>query len=189
MNMRSLSKADRTRVKLLDAVEALSSQGPMSAITMRSIAHEAGCSLGLAYRYFDTKEQLLGAVLDRATAHITDGLSPSHTPEELVEHAWPRLARRPVFARLFAWLILEQQDVSAVMTQHPLLDSAIRQANEAGDPDPIAAATALGAILLGGGFFGPAITNAAQGQPNSPELRNRLTRAAGATQLRSTLRP
>ena len=189
MNMCSLSKADRTRAKLLDAVEALSAQEPMSAITMRSIAEEAGCSLGLAYRYFDTKEELLGAVLDRAAAHITDGLSPSHTPEEVVEHAWPRMAERPVFARLFAWLILEQQDVSAVMTRHPLLESVVRKAHQDGDPDPIAAATALGVILLGGGFFAPAITNAARGQPNSPELTNRLARAARATDFRSTPRP
>ena len=176
-------------MRLLDAVEALSAQGPMSEITMRSIAEQAGCSLGLAYRYFDTKEELLGAVLDRAAAYITDGLDQVHTPEEVVEHVWPRMAERPVFARLFAWLILEQQDVSAVMSRHPLLERVIRQAHQDGDPDPTAAATALGTVLLGGGFFAPAIANAARGQPNSPELTNRLTRAARATGFPSEPRP
>jgi len=190
MNMCSQTKkSDRTRARILDAVETLTASGPMSNITMRSIADEAGCSLGLAYRYFDTKEDLIGAVLDRAAAYITNGLGPSHTPEELVEHAWPRMAERPVFVRLFAWLILEQQDVSAVMARHPLLERAVRHAHQDGDPDPVVAATALGAILLGGGFFAPAITDAARGEPDSPELKNRLTRAAEATQLRSTRRP
>lgn len=161
----------------------------MSAITMRSIAGEAGCSLGLAYRYFETKEQLLGAVLDRAAAHITDGLSPEDSPEELAQHVWTRMGERPVFARLFAWLILEQQDVSAVMSRHPFLQVAAQTAIEAGDPDPGAAATALGTIVLGNGFFGPTLAKATQGQPHSQEVTKRLTRAAAATQQRPATRP
>lgn len=161
----------------------------MSAITMRSIAQEAECSLGLAYRYFETKEQLLGAVLDRAAAHITDGLSPEDSPEELAQHAWTRMSERPVFARLFAWLILERQDVSAVMARHPFLQQAAQTAIGAGDTDPGTAATALGAIVLGNGFFGPTLTKATQGQPNSQEVTKRLTRAAAATRQRATRRP
>jgi len=190
MNMCSQTKkSDRTRTRLLDAVETLSADGPMSAITMRSIAEEAGCSLGLAYRYFETKEQLLGAVLDRAAAHITDKLNPDYSPEELAQHAWTRMRERPVFARLFAWLVLERQDVSAVMSRHPFLQNAAQTATDNGDPDPIAAATALGTIVLGNGFFGPTLANAAQRQPNTQEVSKRLTRAAAATQQRPAHRP
>ena len=35
---------------------------------MRAIAGEAGCSLGLAYNYFTSKDELIGAALDRAEA-------------------------------------------------------------------------------------------------------------------------
>ncbi len=182
------SKSDRTRTRILDAVEALSANGPMSAITMRSIADEAGCSLGLAYRYYETKEQLIGAVLDRAAAHITDAIDPDYTPEELAQHAWTRMTERPVFARLFAWLILEQQDVTALMSRHPFMSSAIQQASKSGDPDPFAAATTLSTIVLGNGFFGPAIAQVAGRQP-SDEVTNRMTRAIAATQQPPNPRP
>mgnify|MGYP001823170331 CR=1 FL=1 len=52
------------------------------------------------------------------------------------------MTERPVFARLFAWLILEQQDVTVVITRHPLLETAVRHAHQDGDPDPVVAATA-----------------------------------------------
>ena len=69
-------------------------------------------------------------------------IGPTHTPEDLVERTWPRMTERPVFARLFAWLILEQQDVTVVITRHPLLETAVRHAHQDGDPDPVVAATA-----------------------------------------------
>ncbi len=160
----------------------------MSAITMRSIADEAGCSLGLAYRYYETKEQLIGAVLDRAAAHISGSIDPDYTPEELAQHAWTRMAERPVFAHLFAWLILEKQDVTALMSRYPFMRGAIQQASKSGDPDPAAAATALSTIVLGRGFFGPVIDQIAQVQPGE-EITNRMMRAIAATQHPPNHRP
>ena len=71
MNMSSFVKTERTRQGLLDSVERLAATGPLSEITMRAIATEANCSVGLAYRYFSTKEELVGAALDRAAIYIT----------------------------------------------------------------------------------------------------------------------
>jgi AcrR family transcriptional regulator len=177
--MRSSVKADRTRTSLLDAVERLCATGPMSGITMRAIADEAGCSLGLAYRYFDTKEELLGAVLDRAASYITADLDATDSPVHAARQAWQRMAERPVFARLFTWLVLEGGDVTEVMSGHPLLRIFGQQAESVGDADPKSAAAAIGIITIGGGLFGPAINRAAGNQPDDEAVYERLMRAAG----------
>ena len=179
MNMRSSVKTDQTPTKLLDAVERLSATGPMSAITMRAIAAEADCSLGLAYRYFDTKEDLLGAVLDRAASYITTGLDATDTPGDLTRQAWTRMAELPVFARLLTWMILERGDITEVMSGHPFLQTLGQQAAFLGDADPRSAAAAIGIITLGGGLFTPAINSAAGNQPDDEAVYERLMRAAG----------
>lgn len=178
MNMRSSVKTDQTRTNLLDAVEQLSATGSMSAITMRAIAVEADCSLGLAYRYFDTKEDLLGAVLDRAASYITSGLDATDTPGDLAGQAWERMAERPVFARLFTWMILERGDITEVMSGHPFLQILGRQAASMGDGDPRSAAAAIGIITIAGGLFTPAINRAAGNQPDDEAVYKRLAQAA-----------
>ena len=179
MNMGSFIKTDRTRRDLLDAVERLSATGPMSAITMRAIADEAGRSLGLAYRYFGTKEELLGAVLDRAASYITAGLDTTDSPSHLARQAWSRMAERPVFARLFTWMVLEGDDVTEVMSGHPFLQILGQQASSVGDADPKSAAAAIGIITIGGGLFAPAFNSAVGNQPHDEAVYERLMRAAG----------
>jgi len=135
---------------------------------MRAVAGEADCSVGLAYRYFPTKDELLGAVLDRAAAFITEGLSPDEPLTVLAERAWQRMGERPVFARLFTWLVLERRDISEVMSGHPFLQLAAQRAAQNDDHDPGTAAAALGIVVLGGGYFAPALNQAA-GLPASDQ--------------------
>ena len=186
MNMRSLSKANRTRTNLLDSVERLAATGPLSEITMRAIAAEANCSLGLVYRDYDTKEELLGAVLDRAAIYITDGLDKTDSPDHLARLAWNRMAERPVFAKLFTWLLLEGGDVTEVMSGHPLLQILVQQAESANDPDPKSAAAAIGIITIGSALFSPAINRAAGNQPDDEAVYERLVRAVGTIPTAST---
>jgi AcrR family transcriptional regulator len=136
----------------------------MSGLTMRAVADEADCSLGLAYRYFPTKDALLGAVLDRAAAFITEGLSPDEPLTVLAQRAWQRMDERPVFARLFTWLVLERRDVTEVMAGHPFLQVAAQRANRIEDPEPATAGAALGVVVLGGGYLAP-VLNQAAGRP------------------------
>lgn len=166
-------------MRLLDAVERLAVTGPMSAITMRAIADEADCSLGLAYRYFGTKEELLGAVLDRAAGYVTTGLDTTDSPVDAVRQAWERMAERPVFARLFTWMVLEGGDVTEMMSGHPFLQILGQHAESVGDPDPRSAAAAIGIITLGGGLFAPALNRAAAKQPDDEVVYERLAQAAG----------
>ena len=178
MNMSSSVKTDRTRTNLLDAVERLSATGPMSGVTMRAIANEADCSLGLAYRYYDTKEELLGAVLDRAANYITTGLDATNSPADLTRQAWKRMAERPVFARLFTWTLLERGDITEVMSGHPFLQILARQAASQGDTDPKSAAAAIGIITIGGALFTPPINRAAGNRPEDQAVYERLMQAA-----------
>src|SRR5713226_9722709 len=52
-------KALSTRQRILDTALGLFATKGYEKTTMREIAAEAGCSLGLAYRYFRSKEELV----------------------------------------------------------------------------------------------------------------------------------
>ena len=146
---------------------------------MRAVADEANCSLGLAYRYYETKEELLGAVLDRAASYITEGLDKTDSPDQLASLAWNRMAERPVFAQLFTWLVLEGGDVTKVMSGHPLLQILVQQAESVNDLDPMSAAAAIGIIIIGGALFSPAINSAGGNQPDDDAVYERLVWAVG----------
>ncbi len=146
---------DDTRTLLLDTVERMCASMPPSEVTMRRIAAEADVSVGLAYHYFGSKDELFGSVLDRLAADIARGIDPEFGPDEVLREVWIRLRAAPAFARLIVWLILEGKDVSTVMSGHPLMAQVAVQAGERGDEDPPAAAATLILLALAGGFFGP----------------------------------
>ncbi len=58
-------KARRTRERILEAALALFAERGYEATTMRDVAREAGASLGLAYRYFASKEEFALALYER----------------------------------------------------------------------------------------------------------------------------
>src|SRR5258706_14182262 len=60
------SKAALTRSTIIDAALALFRERGYDATTMRAIATEAGVSVGNAYYYFESKEQLIQGFYDRA---------------------------------------------------------------------------------------------------------------------------
>jgi AcrR family transcriptional regulator len=62
----SESKSARTRSAIIDAALGLFRENGYEATTMRAIAAEAGVSVGNAYYYFDSKEQLIQGFYDRA---------------------------------------------------------------------------------------------------------------------------
>ena len=59
------SKALRTRERILEAALRLFAERGYEATTMRDVAREAGASLGLAYRYFGSKEEFALALYMR----------------------------------------------------------------------------------------------------------------------------
>jgi AcrR family transcriptional regulator len=58
-------KGRRTRERILEAALALFAERGYEATTMRDVAREAGASLGLAYRYFASKEEFALALYMR----------------------------------------------------------------------------------------------------------------------------
>jgi len=68
------AKAQRTRQNILDTAMRLFTAKGYEETTMRDIAAEAGCSLGLAYRYFARKEDMVLAVYQdfaaKSEAHV-----------------------------------------------------------------------------------------------------------------------
>ena len=58
-------KARRTRERILGVALALFDERGYEATTMRDVAREAGASLGLAYRYFASKEEFALALYTR----------------------------------------------------------------------------------------------------------------------------
>lgn len=53
------------RTEIMEAVERLLARGGVNTVTMRAVAAEADVSLRLVQYYGSTKDELLGAVLDR----------------------------------------------------------------------------------------------------------------------------
>ncbi|MGA5821226.1 TetR/AcrR family transcriptional regulator [Kitasatospora sp. NPDC094028] len=90
--MPKLVDHDERRAQIIDALLRAAADTGLHAVTMRSVAIEAGISVRLVQYYFDTKERLLLAALDRLTARMGErvrdrvraaGSSP--TPRDIVE--------------------------------------------------------------------------------------------------------
>ena len=71
------ARAEQTRTAIIDAALALFSERGFDATTMRAIAEQAGVSLGSAYYYFDSKEQLIQGFYDQ-TAVVFGRELPGH---------------------------------------------------------------------------------------------------------------
>src|SRR5580692_8397839 len=97
MNQGQSVKSEATRERILEAALQLFAQKGYAHATMREIAESSGCSLGLAYRYFRSKDSMVLALYER--------LSDEFIAEaELVESGplakrWGRSTRAD-FARL-----------------------------------------------------------------------------------------
>jgi AcrR family transcriptional regulator len=151
MNDRSIdgSVAAPTAVLLLDAVERVFAHGSPSTVSMRSIAREAGCSVGLAYNYFASKDELIGAALDRMGKRIALSATSTDDPREAMLALLDSMRANAAFPRLVTWLVLEGHDVSSVMSGHPLMQSVGAVAAARGAEDPTSVAMTMGLVAMG----------------------------------------
>jgi AcrR family transcriptional regulator len=156
MNDRSTpsSGTEPAAVALLDAVERIFTHDSPSTVSMRAIAGEAGCSLGLAYNYFTSKDDLIGAALDRMAKRITADATSSEDPREALLGLLGSMRANAAFPRLLTWLVLEGHDVSSVMTGHPLMQSVFAVAAERGAEDPATLAMTMGLLAIGTFTYG-----------------------------------
>ncbi|HTI13088.1 MAG TPA: TetR/AcrR family transcriptional regulator [Dictyobacter sp.] len=68
-------KAEQTRQRILSAAGDLFKAHGYEMTTMRDIAAQAQCSLGLAYRYFDSKERMVAVLYEQLIIEQTSLLS------------------------------------------------------------------------------------------------------------------
>ena len=109
MARRRVSEAVR-REQILNAAHAVALREGIDGMTVRAVAAEAGVSHGLLIFYFEQKDQLIAALLDRllTTAELLrrsrDLVGDLHAPDRLralLQHELEHLARDPHDFRLF----------------------------------------------------------------------------------------
>jgi len=98
------------RQRLVDAAEELVRESSVSALRLESVADAAGLHRSSVYRYFDSKEELVTAVVVQASLrvgrHVIDRLGPSERPQRYVVEglviALTEMTDDPVFHSLLA---------------------------------------------------------------------------------------
>lgn len=155
---------------LLDAVERLYAREPPSTISMRTIAAEAGCSLGLAYNYFESKDGLIGSALDRMAERMAAS-GTSTDPHDALISLLDTMGDNPAFPRLVTWLVLEGKDVSEVMSGHPLVQQVAGIARDRGAVDALSTATTLALLAIGTHIYSGMLNRAAGRAPDDTQLR------------------
>ncbi len=84
------TKGEQTRRRIVDTALALFEQRGYAETTLRDIADKAGISIGLAYRYFRRKEELVLALYEQLSAEVAHKLK---LPEGGVGKRWAALER------------------------------------------------------------------------------------------------
>ncbi len=114
-------KGEQTRENILESAMTLFAAKGYQATTMRDIAAQAGCSLGLTYRYFARKEELVLAFYDRCARDLENWATalPAGTVASRVEQAMRAdLARvapyRATFGALFGVALTPESEVAVL---------------------------------------------------------------------------
>ena len=172
MNARSNgdSATEPAVVALLDAVEQIFATESPSTVTMRAIAARAGCSLGLAYNYFASKDELIGAALDRMAKRITADASYTDDPREALLALLASMQANAAFPRMLTWLVLEGRDVASMMSGNPLMQSVAAVAAERGAEDPASVAMTMGLLAIGTFTYSAMLNGAVGREPDDVRL-------------------
>ena len=91
------TKGERTRERILAAALELFAEQGFEGATMRGIAERAECSLGLAYRYFRTKEEMVLALYERLVDELA--AEAALLPPGSLAQRWAQIERADI-ARL-----------------------------------------------------------------------------------------
>lgn len=79
------SHADAQRERILEAAECCFIERGFRGATMADIAHRSGISPGLIYRYFENKQAVILASIERHLAHNRDHIGRMHGGLDLAE--------------------------------------------------------------------------------------------------------
>jgi hypothetical protein len=95
--------------------------------------------------------------------------------EQSIASLWQSLDDNPAFARIVTWAILDGQNVSSIMTKHPVARDVTIVAAQGGAANPpiVGAMTVL--VGIAGAVFGPTINRALQRDANDREIYDTAT--------------
>ena len=156
------------RDQILAAVLACLGEGGFDAVSMRAVAQGAGVPLGSLHYYFRSKEEMVGAALERSVEELiadivrdVDESAPPRTRlRSLVVDAIPRLCADPVHVPVYigfwSWCqkVPERRALYHRVSEgvHERLRLLVEEGNRRGEfdaGDPAVAATLIVSILIG----------------------------------------
>ncbi|MCX6365086.1 MAG: TetR/AcrR family transcriptional regulator [Armatimonadetes bacterium] len=115
-----VSKGERTRERILAAALELFAEQGFEGATMRGIAERAECSLGLAYRYFRTKEEMVLALYER-----------------LVEELAAEAKLLPPGSLASRWAAIERADIARLLPHRATLTALFGAGLTPGSPTQV----------------------------------------------------
>jgi AcrR family transcriptional regulator len=144
---RRLSKEQALRrAGVVEAARTLAREGGYAAVTMQAVAERAGASRATLYRWFASKDHLLGEVALAWGAELTAALR-----------------ERPLAAEAKAERVAEVLlFVLGAARAEPRLTGAVLAAATSPDPEALRAGRELGSVL--GAYLGVALGDAAPGE-------------------------
>ncbi len=75
---------DATRRELVQATLDVAAEGGLDALTMQAVANRADVAVRTVYNYFDSREALIAAAMDRLTARTREAVERIEVPATLV---------------------------------------------------------------------------------------------------------
>lgn len=125
---------ERRRLQILDAARVCFLERGFHQSSMADIARASGCSMGLLYRYFPGKEQIVLSFAERDTAQAHAAIAefaassePRETLRELL-HAWVDEALDPEHGRLACEVMAEAGRNPSLLNRLQADDGQLRSA-------------------------------------------------------------
>jgi AcrR family transcriptional regulator len=157
-----LAKGEDRRQRILAVAQRLLARNGSRGTTLGQIAQEAGVSPAGLLHHFESKEQLLHAVLDARDANDLAKYDPSGDLIEQLEGVTERFRRAPGLIGIFTVLLMENLDPEAPLHGRflrryrdalDIIAEGIRRGQRAGryraDLDPAVKAVEIVAFLYG----------------------------------------
>jgi AcrR family transcriptional regulator len=162
---------DEVRRAVLEAaVRLFVARGP-AAVSLRDIATEADVNLGLLYRHFGTKVELISAAMDLLVSQnsgpFIDCLLAPDMPAEFAKIVTSgRTGDAPMqpYVRMMAWMLLDGVKPGDVQSEYPVFPYLVKRLISDGRSldDARMTAVVVFATALGWLIFEPFINQAAQ---------------------------
>jgi AcrR family transcriptional regulator len=156
-----MSPLEPTAQRIVDSAVQLAAAGGFQGVRLRDVAQHSGVSLGSVYRYFESKEDMLLAALERETHKMMSVMrqypAPGETPAARVDYffglATRGLVSEPHFARAVlrsltsADPVLTEKVARFHSTVTQMITEALRGPSDSGVLEPSASEIQIGMML------------------------------------------